>query len=313
MFHGDATATARLACALSERNFTVSTLPDGASSIAAVYNDPPDLIIIHLDVPPKGGLAIAREIKLDNVFAHIPVLLLAPPDQMASLLAGGDFPFDDYLVDTADPTDLMARVDLIILRTKRQLDANPLTRLPGNNSITHELETRLRQKQDFATVYIDLDNFKAFNDKYGFDRGDQALRLTARLLVNCVSAASPQDYFIGHVGGDDFLFITPQTQFEEACDLVIQNFDAITRSLYDDDDRQKGFIVSKNRHGEEETFALMTISLAVVLNHNGRYSHHGEISAVSAELKKQAKKQSSSCCVVDRRHSPASERDNENL
>ena len=227
IFHCDQTRANHLAVQFTNNNMMATACSDADMALAILYNDPPDLIVIHQDVKPKGGVELARLLKADNIFAHLPILLLVPKGDLKSLLTGDDYPFDDYIEDDASWDDLLARVSLSILRAHRQLDANPLTRLPGNNSIIKELETRLARHEEFAVVYCDLDNFKAFNDRYGFTRGDEALRLAARLIVNCVSSASPRDYYVGHVGGDDFIFIVPDSRIEAACDQLTANFDAI--------------------------------------------------------------------------------------
>lgn len=301
LFDPQADRASVVAVHLAAQGLVASLCHDGAAALALVYNDPPDLIVIHQDMPPKGGCALARQLRNDNVFAHIPILLLLSAEGEDELAGETEYPFDDFTRDDAPPEQIGARAALSIVRAHRQLDANPLTRLPGNNSIIRELESRLANGEEFATVYIDLDHFKAFNDRYGFSRGDEALKMTARLVVNSVRGGSPGDHYIGHVGGDDFIFLIPGDCVDAVCRQLIANFDAVIGSLYDDDDRRAGCIHSVNRKGDRETFPMMAISLAVVVNTGGQFSHPGEISAVAAEIKKQAKKDPNSNYVVDRR------------
>jgi diguanylate cyclase (GGDEF)-like protein len=301
LFHSDSTEANSVASALGAHRMTTTVCDDGEMALAVIYNDPPDLIAIHEKLEPNGGIALARMLKADNVFAHLPILLLVEADSRKSLLESGDYPFDDYINANAPPEDLVARATLSILRQHRQLDANPLTRLPGNNSIVRELEQRIEQSEAFATCYIDLDNFKAFNDRYGFSRGDEALQMTSRLVVNAVSVGSPRDYYIGHVGGDDYIYIVPIDRCETVTAQLVKNFDTVIQTLYDDDDRQRGSIASTNRKGEKETFPLMTISIAVVPNTDGRFTHRGQISTRAAELKKALKKKDGSNFMVDQR------------
>jgi diguanylate cyclase (GGDEF)-like protein len=301
VFHPSPAEANTLAAQFSAQGMVATSCPDTTVAMALLYNDPPDLIVVHLDAGPKGGLALVRQFKNDTVFNHLPVLMLVPSGRLTALLAEGDFSFDDYVEDRTDSADLMARANLCMLRAYRQLDANPLSRLPGNNSIMKELERRLARKEEFATVYVDLDHFKAFNDRYGFARGDEALKLTSRLLVNCVSSGSPTDFYVGHVGGDDFIFLLPGNRAEAVCEQFIRNFDAIIGSLYDDDDRRHGAIRSVNRQGKKQTFPIMTASLAVVVNRDGQLAHPGQISALAAELKKELKKVSQSNYLFDRR------------
>jgi len=287
---------------LAQRGLTVTVFDNGAEALVSVYADPPDIVVVHWRVGPDGGRSVAETLKADNAFVHLPVLFLMPPECLEELARLEHFPYDDYLLEDAALPGLLLRVALCIERTRRQLDANPLTHLPGNARIMRELETRIARGDAFSTVYVDLDNFKAFNDRYGFTRGDEALRLTARLTAISVRQGSPQNSFVGHVGGDDFLFLAPIDKAEAVCRQLIELFDQMIRSLYDDEERRQGCIRSVNRKGEQETFPLMSISLAVVPNHAARFTHPGQISSVAADLKKLAKKREGSNYVVDRRN-----------
>ena len=301
IFDADAQRAERLRAGLVAGGMDVSVCPDGSTLLSAVHNESPHLVIVDLDVPPKGGMALARTLKNDNAFAHLPVLIVVAESGLPRMEISGECLFDDYISPDSSPRDLLARALFCIHRARRHLDASPLTRLPGNNSIMTELETRIARKEEFATIHVDLSNFKAFNDHYGFTRGDEALRLTARLLVSCVSALSPQDYYIGHVGGDDFIFIVPCGRTEAICEEFIRNFDQIIGSVYDEEDRRRGYIQGVNRRGETETFPQMTVSLAVVVNRGAQFEHPGEISAIAAEVKKKLKQVPESAFLVDRR------------
>lgn len=297
----DAERAGRLSSRLMAGGMITSVYPDGSTLLTTVHSETPELVIVGLDVPPHGGLALARTLKNDSVFAHLPVLLVVPDADLARIRTTGEYLFDDYIGPDPSSEDLLTRALLCVHRTLRQLDASPLTRLPGNNSITTEMEIRIARKEEFATVYVDLGDFKAFNDRYGFSRGDEALRLTARLVVSCVSANSPQDYYIGHVGGDDFIFIVPCDRAEAICAQFIRSFDEIIGAMYDEEDRRRGYIQGVDRRGETETFPQMTVSLAVVVNRHGQFEHPGEISEIAAELKKKIKQVPKSGFLVDRR------------
>lgn len=181
--------------------------------------------------------------------------------------------------------------------------ANPLTGLPGNPRIEAETSRRLQSGSDFSLVYADLDNFKAFNDKYGFERGDQAITLTAGILTESLNRIDP-DGFVGHVGGDDFVLITRPEQAEALAQEIIREFDARVGELYDPADREQGYILSHDRQGHAQRFPLMTISLAMVDNFGHQFSSQLEMAEVAAELKKYAKKQPGSNYVRDKRQRP---------
>ncbi|MFW5932231.1 MAG: GGDEF domain-containing protein, partial [Desulfohalobiaceae bacterium] len=158
--------------------------------------------------------------------------------------------------------------------------------------------------QDFALGYLDLDNFKAFNDKYGFSRGDEVLMMTSRVIVNTVRRIAGQEGFVGHIGGDDFVFIVPIQVVEEVCIKIIQNFDSIVPNFYDPKDRNQGYISSVDRQGRQQEFLLMAVSIAVVFNLQGSLTHYAQASQIANSLKKKAKQDPASSYVLDRRRSP---------
>jgi diguanylate cyclase (GGDEF)-like protein len=185
----------------------------------------------------------------------------------------------------------------------RALDANPLSKLPGNTSIIQRIQQLIDNGDDFALAYCDLDYFKSYNDKYGFSRGDEVLMMAARVIVNTIRSYQGVSSFVGHVGGDDFVFILPPDKVEDACKRIIKAFDEIVPHFYDPADRKRGNITSVDREGNTKIFPLMAISLAVVVNTERRIEHYGEVSSIAMELKKKAKEDPKSSYVIDRRQS----------
>jgi len=196
---------------------------------------------------------------------------------------------------------LRARVALALARASRSLDANPLNKLPGNTSIIGRIQDLIDHRVDFALAYADLDYFKSFNDKYGFSRGDEVLMMTARIIVNTVRAIGGPKAFVGHVGGDDFVFILTPDRVEDACRAVVRSFDDIVPHFYDAADREHGYIQSVDREGNHRAFPLMALSIAVIFNRDGRLKHYGEASQLAMNLKKKAKENPKSCYVLDQR------------
>ncbi len=176
---------------------------------------------------------------------------------------------------------------LVVMKEKAE-NANPLTRLPGNNMIHEEIEKRIRAKRKFVAVYSDLDNFKAFNDKYGIGAGDQAIKLTAQIMREAIRKGAPDD-FLGHEGGDDFFLLTTPEKAEAVTQHLCGAFDKRIQELYSPEDRQRGFIVSKDREGNVKQFPLMTISLAGVSNAHRELTSYAEVTNICAEVKKKAK------------------------
>lgn len=273
----------------------------GSAAIKRLFNDPPDLLVVDADLPGGvSGTQIINLIKSENVYRQLPVVICLDKDNI-------DIDFskveaDDFLCLPVEKQEARIRLELTFFRATRELDASPLTKLPGNTSIVNRIQDLIDRQEDFALIYSDLDHFKSFNDKYGFSRGDEVLLMTARIMVNGVrSVITDGSAFIGHVGGDDFVCIVPAEMAEKVCQKIIESFDSIVPSFYDNEDRECCCIVSTDRQGKLQTFPLMAISLAVVFNIGGKLRHFGQASQISMNLKKKAKKNQGSCYVLDKR------------
>lgn len=179
--------------------------------------------------------------------------------------------------------------------------ANPLTGLPGNITISQHIDFHINSYHQFAVLYCDLDNFKAYNDKYGFTRGDDAILYSRDTLLEASEVEGVHDVFVGHEGGDDFVVITPLDCWEIFAKTFVELFDKDIKQFYNETDAKNGFIASVNRQGDPQEFPLMSMSVAVVTNEFRNYSHHAELVQVAAELKKFAKKHEGSNYKVDKR------------
>lgn len=184
---------------------------------------------------------------------------------------------------------------------ERYLDASPLTRLPGGVAIEHELTMRLAAGMPLAFCLTDLDDFKAFNDKYGYARSSELIKEAARIIEAVVRERGGAGDFVGHIGGDDFVFITTPERYSEICEGIVERFDRMIVNWYDPQDREQGYIVSKNRQGQEMRFPLMTISIAVVTNRQRTLRDPVHVGEIAAELKEYAKSIPKSVFVVDQR------------
>ncbi|GFM35684.1 GGDEF domain-containing protein [Desulfovibrio psychrotolerans] len=270
-------------------------------AVDQLFTDPPELLVSDAVLPDMSGEALVALVKGENVYRQIPVLLCLPRETLFAPRDWSAMEADDFVLLPFEPEEFRARVELTLNRMSRSLDANPLTRLPGNTTIIQFIREHIERRRDFALGYADLDNFKAFNDKYGFARGDEALMMTARIIVNTVRRFPGPPSFVGHVGGDDFVFALPLHCVEEACRQLVSSFDAIVPSLYDEKDRECGCILSTDRQGRPQSFPLMGISIAVVCNRNGSLTHYGQVSAIAMQLKKKAKEDPGSVYVIDQR------------
>jgi len=184
------------------------------------------------------------------------------------------------------------------------LDANPLTRLPGGVAIEAKLKTRLKEGGPLAFCLADLRNFKAFNDRYGYARGNEVLLATADLLRMALREQGRSEDFIGHIGGDDFILITTPGSYERICDAVLSAFDQKIADFYDPEDRKREGIQGTTRRGEEVSFPLMTLSIAVVTNQHRKLKNHIQVGEIAAEMKNFAKSFAKSIYVVDKRRDP---------
>lgn len=189
---------------------------------------------------------------------------------------------------------------LIKMKEKAE-NANPLTKLPGNIVIHEEVKKRINNNQKFMVIYCDLDNFKAFNDKYGIAKGDEAIKLTADIFKEAAKNKGNPDDFIGHEGGDDFILLTTPDKAQAVADNITSEFDKRIRSLYSQEDLSTGFIVAHARDGSVKQFPIMTISLAGVSNVQRNIASYGEVTNIAAEVKKKAKGIEGSVFVVDKR------------
>jgi diguanylate cyclase (GGDEF)-like protein len=190
---------------------------------------------------------------------------------------------------------------MVIRRTQEQSSANPLTKLPGNTAIERVVQKQLQEGEQFSVCYCDLDNFKAFNDKYGYEAGDRVIVHTAQLLIRTAGRNGNPGDFVGHIGGDDFVIVTTADKEDAICTEVIKDFDRTIPDFYDQRDKEKKFIQVENRSGILERFPIMTITIAVVNNVVDQFQSSHVIAERAAELKKYLKRFKGSNFLSERR------------
>ncbi|MCL6448753.1 MAG: GGDEF domain-containing protein [Armatimonadetes bacterium] len=256
------------------------------------------------------GFAIYTERPISLVMDAQPLILEADtPIEMVSQAAMGrlDHKIYDSIIITRNRKyhGLVSIRALLDALTSMQIEAarfaNPLTGLPGNRQIEEELLNRLSGSRPFSVIYADLDNFKGFNDRYGFERGDQAIKLTAEIIAGTVREHGAAGDLTGHVGGDDFVVITLPEAAETICQKICAAFDLAIGRLYDPEDREKGCILTRDREDREVVIPLMSISLALINCAPGEFTGPEELARIAAELKKYAKSQPGSVYVKERR------------
>ena len=265
--------------------------------IGYIYSDPPDIIIINVPSADLKIQALICELKRDSYFSTLPVIGLIG-ENMGDTFDWSRYPMDDFLICPVKYHELFARVDLSITRIQRVFDNNPLTKLPGNTSIQHAIEASLGEKM--AVCYVDINNFKPYNDTYGFTRGDEVLRMVARIISIAVRQHGDGG-FSGHIGGDDFVFIVRLDHAEAVCRTVIENFNIIVSDLFGEEEKGNGYYLAKDRQGTEQRIPLLGIAIAVVPTNTPELDHFGKVAEIAAELKKQAKKSGESQYIINRR------------
>lgn len=295
-----ADATPSYADLLRISGFSVTVASGASKVLEAIHIEPPVCLVVPYSDAPDIAEKLLHELKSDHAYGHLPVVLLLSQAH-AETMNWEDVPGDDYIVLPASSQEVGSRLRLCIERSSRDLDANPLTGLPGNLTIMREAERHLASGQPFALGYVDLDNFKPYNDKYGFSRGDEVLRMTARVVVNAVRSLRNPDTYVGHVGGDDFVFLAPSELAEMAASAIVRDFDQVIPNFYDNEDRRAGMILSVDRQGVEKHFQLIGCSIAIIDTSISVVRHVGELSARAAEVKKFAKATAGSTYLIDRR------------
>jgi diguanylate cyclase (GGDEF)-like protein len=286
---------------LEPSGFTVIEAENGERALEAIRENPPSLVILDYMMPGLTGPEVCERLRQDMVLRHLPIIMLTGKSEVHDKVAGLNAGADDYLVKPFEPIELLARVNMILRRAIRDLEANPLTRLPGNVSIQRELEQRLARGGDLAVCYIDLDRFKGFNDHYGFKRGDEVIKSTAEVLLTASQASGGPGDFVGHIGGDDFIVLTSPDRAEALCQAIIRDFDAMASRLYDAEDRSRGYLLHTDRKGNAVKVPLLSISIALVTTDTQPLTHPGQIARIGAELKAYAKQFDRSIYVKERR------------
>lgn len=285
---------------LAAEGYAVETAANGEDALASIRADAPDLAILDLRMPRVDGFGVVAELRKDPVLQHLPVIILSASGTREIRVEGLDLGADDFVAKPVDLPELKARVRMILRRTREGLDANPLTRLPGNVSIETRVESALASGQALAVLYIDLNQFKAYNDAYGYDAGDRVIKATGRLLLALAREGGAED-FVGHIGGDDFIVLSKPERMEALAKRVIKEFDAMVPGFYKEEDRKRRKIVSTDRQGRVLEFPLLSIAVGVCHNAYRPLNSYAQVSQLAAELKRHAKAKSGSALVIDRR------------
>jgi diguanylate cyclase (GGDEF)-like protein len=286
---------------LEEEGFEIMMAEDGEEAWKAVASFQPDLVLLDVMMPRMDGFSVLEIIRAGFETARLPVILLTAKGEEQDKVKGLSGGANDYIVKPFNHDELLLRVSNLLEATRREREANPLTGLPGNRAIDREIQDRITNDQEFGFMYIDMDRFKSFNDKYGYSRGDRAISFLAGVLMGITQKFGTGREFVGHVGGDDFVVVAASQDAERLAYRIIHEFDEGKADLHDEVDFKNGYLEIESRSGQVERFPLITLTLALVRDCRGRFEHPAELSDTLVELKRYGKTKPHSVVVQERR------------
>ena len=261
----------------------------------------PSLIVINEDAINRDVVELCKQIRRNEDNNITPVIVVSSNLEKSHRLQILQESIEYYIKKPVDEEYLYHTIKNLERLLSINRTISPLTGLPGNVQIHAELKKRLTKKEEFAVLYIDLDNFKAYNDAYGLLKGDQIIQFTADTILSSIHNFYTEGTFIGHIGGDDFIAITPYKSIDSLCQTIIATFDVGVKKFFTKEDQEKGYIEVANRKGVIEQFHLTSVSIAVVVADKDRFNNILEIGEVSTQVKHLAKSISGSSYAIDRR------------
>lgn len=278
----------------------VTTVSSSDELMAITLRGRPRLVIFDCRGETMDGLEACARMKRDSYTGVVPAVVICGDEEVK--LADGFTAGADEVLSATSPRDILRyRLDAVLTRSDRDLGVHPSTRLPGASAIEAEIKRRLGTQHIFAVCYADLDHFKEFNDRYGYNHGDRVIRILAMILHDVVKGVCGEDGFIGHIGGDDFIFIIPYSSVTETCEEIIETFDVLVPYQYSETDRRAGYFFGKDRRGVLDRVPLMTLSIGVVTNAQRALREARQISQLATEMKSYAKTLTGSVYSIDRR------------
>ncbi|MFP4624237.1 MAG: diguanylate cyclase domain-containing protein [Gemmatimonadota bacterium] len=280
---------------------------DGPAAIFELVNRSSPACIIFGSPTSEESIETCRLLKREAFSAVIPVIFIDEHDRrrgLAAMEAGAD----ELLTSDMSPGEQRIRLQVTLNRADRDVSVHPSTRLPGTAQIERDITERIRSGGLFAVCYADLDHFKEFNDRYGYNRGDGVISIVSTILRDVVKAYAPTG-FIGHIGGDDFIFNLPLESMEVCCHEILAIFDELIPYQYSPEDREHGHFIARDRRGNLHQIPLMTLSIGVVTNRHRVFEHPARVSELATEMKSYAKTIEGSVYAVDRRRDQHDEAD----
>ena len=259
-----------------------------------------ELLLIDADQSFESSAELCSRLKADPFNSVIPIVFFSREHRMDEIAAAFERGADEFLSGTQTGREQELRLQMVLERAARDVAVNPTTMLPGTKIIQHDIQSRIASGERFAVCYADIDSFKEFNDKHSYHRGDRVIWIVSGILRDIVRRLSHKG-FVGHVGGDDFIFTLPVEDLERVSRAIIETFDTLMPLQYSPEDRERGHYLAEDRQGTVRETPLMSISIGCVTNVHRKFTHPARVSELANEMKSYAKTFPGSIYVVDRR------------
>lgn len=286
---------------LQEDGYELIGASSGVEGIVSAIRRRPDLILLDVMMPEMDGYEVCKRLRENPRTANIPVLMVTALGNTSEKIRGLEMGADDYITKPFDSGELRSRVQAHLRRSLRDLSASPLTNLPGNPAIEKVLRDHLEHHDPMAVLYFDLSDFKAYNDEYGWLKGDKVIKMLGEEISQVIAATADGKGFVGHVGGDDFVAIVVPDRAEAIAQEIIKRFDGEVLEHYNEAAREKGYIEGEDRKGNRVRFPIMALGIAIVSTDYRDLYHPSQVAAVAAEVKKFVKTLTGSHYAFDRR------------
>ncbi len=281
----DPTIQKIVARTLGAEFYDIFTASNGDDALALAAQEYPDLVVLDIGMPKKNGWEVLAALRCSARNRMTPVILLTGSGSVSDEVFGLDAGADDFIAKPFVADELRARVNSALRRNKLGVSANPLTKLPGSPSIEEEINRRIHDGIPFAFLYIDINNFKPYNDSYGFAAGDRVIRETADILLESVGEQAGGACFVGHIGGDDFVVITEPGRAAHAAQHIVSQFDRKAPGFYAAADKARGYIEAENRQGLRRRFPLISLSIGIVTSRQRILNHYAKVVQLASEMK----------------------------
>ena len=287
---------------LTREEFEVREAENGLEALDMIFEERPDIAILNVQMPELDGWQVLKELKEDFRTSSIPVIMLAVEGEIDARTIGYKISGVDYLTKPFEPLELVARVKSYLEDSRKEQGIDVLTGFAKNIALEDEVKKRLKDtERKSAFIFLDMDNFRAFNNAYGYIQGDRAIKILADKVIDALKDEGNHDDFVARIGADDFMIISTPDKVDNICKHIIEHFDRDILTLYSEEDRKKGYIVTEDSAGEIKRYPVMTVSIGVATTERKGLNDYRLVAEISREVKRCAKKLSGSSYFKDRR------------